>query len=45
MESNPREVTTNQQGAHENLADIVNKYRHSEFKKPIAQHTKQTFDL
>jgi len=45
MESIPREITTNQQGVHENLADIVNKYRHSEFKKPIAQHTKQTCDL
>ncbi|MFT7258486.1 MAG: tRNA (guanine-N7-)-methyltransferase [Glaciecola sp.] len=44
MESSPREVTTNQQGTHEDLADIVNKYRHCEFKKPIAQHTKQTFD-
>lgn len=44
MQSSPREVTTNQQGVHEHLADLVTKYRHSEFKKPIAQHTKQTFD-
>jgi tRNA (guanine-N7-)-methyltransferase len=44
MESIPREITTNQQGVHEDLTDIVNKYRHSEFKKPIAQHTKQTCD-
>jgi tRNA G46 methylase TrmB len=29
---------------HEDLADIVNKYRHSEFKKPIAEHTKKTFE-
>jgi tRNA G46 methylase TrmB len=44
MQSSPREITTNQQGVHEDLADLVNKYRHSEFKKPIAKHTKQTFD-
>lgn len=45
MESSPREITTNQLGMHDDLADIVNKYRQSEFKKPIAQHTKQTFEL
>ena len=44
MQSSPREITTNQLGIHEDLADIVNKYRHSEFKKPIAEHTQQTFE-
>jgi len=44
MQSSPREITTNQLGVHEDLADIVNKYRYSEFKKPIAEHTKQTFE-
>lgn len=45
MESRPREITTNQLGVHEDLSSIVNKYRQSEFKKPIAEHTKQTFQL
>lgn len=45
MESRPREITTNQLGVHEDLVSIVNKYRQSEFKKPIAEHTKQTFQL
>jgi len=45
MESMPREITTNQLGVHEDLASIVNKYRQFEFKKPIAEHTKQTFEL
>lgn len=44
MEATPREITSNQLGVHEDLADIVNKYRQSAFKKPIAQHTQQTFD-
>lgn len=44
MESSPREITTNQLGIHEDLTDIVNKYRHSEFKKPIAEHTQETFE-
>jgi tRNA G46 methylase TrmB len=30
---------------HEDLLSIVRKYRHSEFKKPIAQHTQQAFDF
>ncbi len=45
MESKPREITSNQLGMHEDLASIVNKYRQSEFKKPIAEHTRQTFQL
>ena len=45
MESRPREITTNQLGVHEDLTNIVNKYRQSDFKKPIAEHTKQTFQL
>lgn len=44
MESRAREITTNQLGMHEDLTDIVNKYRGSEFKKPIAEHTQQAFD-
>ncbi|MFT5540837.1 MAG: tRNA (guanine-N7-)-methyltransferase [Glaciecola sp.] len=44
MESAPREITTNQFHVHEGLADIVNTYRQSGFKKPIAEHTQQAFD-
>lgn len=44
MESSPREITTNQLGVHDDLADIVNKYKLSEFKKPIAPHTQVAFD-
>lgn len=44
MESLPRQISTNQSGVHEDLVVIVNKYRHSEFKKPIAKHTQYAFD-
>jgi tRNA G46 methylase TrmB len=44
MESKPREITTNQVGVHENLIELVEKYRQSAFQKPIAQHTKDAFE-
>ena len=44
MESKPREISTNQIGVHENLRELVEKYRQSAFQKPIAQHTKEAFD-
>jgi len=43
MESSPREITSNQLGVHDDLNEIVNKYKLSAFKKPIAEHTQRSF--
>ncbi|RZG14391.1 SAM-dependent methyltransferase [Pseudoalteromonas sp. CO342X] len=43
-EANSRSITTNQQGLHEKLDEIVNKHLTAEFKKPIAAHTQSAFD-
>ncbi|MBF7071795.1 methyltransferase domain-containing protein [Glaciecola sp. MH2013] len=44
MKASPREITTNQQDVHDDLTTIVRKYRDSDFKKPVAEHTQQAFD-
>ena len=44
MESKPREISSNQLGVHESLLELVEKYRHSAFQKPIAEHTKKAFE-
>ncbi|MET1219636.1 MAG: SAM-dependent methyltransferase [Glaciecola sp.] len=41
---NSRTVETNQTGVHEDLLAIVEKYRHTQFKKPIQVHTQQAFN-
>ncbi|MEJ6476670.1 SAM-dependent methyltransferase [Pseudoalteromonas piscicida] len=43
-EANSRSITTNQQGLHEKLDEIVTKHLQAEFKKPIAAHTQRAFD-
>lgn len=43
-EANSRSITTNQQGLHEKLDEIVTKHLKAEFKKPIAVHTQRAFD-
>ncbi|PAY00634.1 SAM-dependent methyltransferase [Pseudoalteromonas sp. HM-SA03] len=43
-EANSRSITTNQQGLHEKLDEIVTKHLTAEFKKPIAAHTQSAFD-
>ncbi|MEI5640431.1 MULTISPECIES: tRNA (guanine(46)-N(7))-methyltransferase TrmB [unclassified Pseudoalteromonas] len=43
-EANSRSITTNQQGLHDKLDDIVLKHVAAEFKKPIAAHTQTAFD-
>ena len=43
-EANSRSITTNQQGLHDKLDDIVLKHVEAEFKKPIAAHTQTAFD-
>ncbi|PHI36466.1 SAM-dependent methyltransferase [Pseudoalteromonas sp. GCY] len=43
-EANSRSITTNQQGLHEKLDEIVTKHLTAEFKKPIAAHTQNAFD-
>ena len=42
--NNSNEVQSNQQGIHENLEVIVRKHFETEYKKPIAEHTRIAFD-
>jgi tRNA G46 methylase TrmB len=44
MKADPREISTNQDTVHDDLQEIVHKYRVNDFKKPIAAHTQKTFD-
>lgn len=39
-----RGITSNQDGIHENLENIVRKHLENKFRKPIAQHTQDAFD-
>lgn len=41
---NSRTVETNQSGVHEDLIATVEKYRTSEFRKPIQEHTQKAFN-
>lgn len=41
---NSRNVLSNQQGVHEKLVPLVEKYRLSEFQRPIQAHTQDAFD-
>lgn len=43
-DANSRFVTSNQEGIHEKLEEIVNVHLTTPFLKPIAQHTQQAFD-
>lgn len=36
-------VNSNQSGVHDKLAEVVMKHRHTVFKKPVAEHTRQAF--
>lgn len=38
-----RPVCSNQTGAHEDLVRFLNRHRDAEFRKPLAQHTRQAF--
>ncbi|OUL57173.1 tRNA (guanine(46)-N(7))-methyltransferase TrmB [Pseudoalteromonas ulvae] len=42
--ANSRSITTNQQGVHEKLEEVVVRHLRAEFKKPIAAHTQAAFD-
>ena len=42
--NNSNEVISNQQGIHKNLELIVRKHFETEYKKPIADHTRSAFD-
>jgi tRNA G46 methylase TrmB len=44
MKVDPREISTNQDSVHDDLQEIVHKYRVNDFKKPIAAHTQKAFD-
>lgn len=41
---NSRAITSNQDGVHEDLDKVVRKHLSTEFKKPIAPYSQQTFD-
>lgn len=43
MQGNSRVVSTNQQDVHEKIPELVEKYLHSENKKPIQAHTQAAF--
>ncbi|RTE85648.1 MULTISPECIES: tRNA (guanosine(46)-N(7))-methyltransferase TrmB [Gammaproteobacteria] len=40
----PRSITTNQEGVHEDLLEVVERYKTAEYRKPIAEHTQVAFD-
>ena len=42
--NNSRKITSNQQAVHESLESVVRKHFQSEYKKPIALHTRLAFD-
>ncbi|WP_113907890.1 tRNA (guanine(46)-N(7))-methyltransferase TrmB [Aliidiomarina celeris] len=39
-----RSITTNQHGVHEDTAFYVRRYQHTDFKKPVADHSREAFD-
>ena len=39
-----RSITTTQEGIHDKLTELVERYRQSQFQRPIQTHTKQVFD-
>lgn len=41
---NSRGITTNQEGVHEKLDDLVKRYKSSENQRPIGEHTQLAFD-
>ena len=43
--SQPREITTTQQGVHDKLDALVTRYQQSENRRPVSDHTRQTFEL
>lgn len=44
MQTPSKIILSNQDGVHENLRLLVQKHLESDFKKPIADHTKRAFD-
>jgi len=44
MISASKKIISNQSGIHENLESVVKKHLESEFRKPVADHTKRAFD-
>ena len=42
--SQPREITTTQQGVHDKLDALVTRYQQSENRRPVSEHTRQTFE-
>ncbi|AYA63026.1 tRNA (guanine(46)-N(7))-methyltransferase TrmB [Alteromonas sp. RKMC-009] len=41
---NSREVLSNQQGIHEKLDELVERYRRTENQRPVSDHTRASFD-
>jgi len=44
MIGNSKEVESNQTGIHKDLDGLVNRYLNSEFRRPIADHTRKAFE-
>lgn len=44
MSGNSREVISNQQGIHDKLDDLVERYKNTDNKRPISDHTQAAFD-
>ena len=44
MIGNSKEVESNQDGIHPDLEELVSRYLDSEFRRPIADHTREAFD-
>lgn len=44
MEGNSRRVTSNQDGPHEKIPELIKRYLEHPFKKPVSEHTKLAFE-
>ncbi|SDE26420.1 tRNA (guanine(46)-N(7))-methyltransferase TrmB [Kordiimonas lacus] len=44
MKSASKKIISNQSDVHENLVSVVKKHLESEFRKPVADHTRRAFD-
>ena len=45
MRSTSREITSNQSAVHERLVEVVLRHQQQLFLKPVADHTRQAFDV
>lgn len=43
-QANSRGITTSQTQVHDKLGDLIGKYRNTDFRRPISEHTQAAFD-